>query len=247
MRTGSSVRSPGSDFLTSVTAFCVTSTSSLSVSSSASSLVSSSLSASSASETLMPMSESIDMMSSICSGEVVSDGKNFVELIEGHEAALLGLLDHLLDGGIGQIEQRRRRVRGILLRRVGCLVVFFLVLDLQRLCLAGHSLLPKRAHAGCVAAPAFESLTSFMTRKGRRKRSPPSNRSRRFRTLSPQAIKLRLTLFLQPNHGFGESFRGSGRRRPQHFLIRRSAGTGLKTRRNPRSGPRYRPLPPAGP
>ena len=74
MRTGSSVRSPGSDFLTSVTAFCVTSTSSLSVSSSASSLVSSSESASSASETLMPMSESIDMMSSICSGEVVSEG-----------------------------------------------------------------------------------------------------------------------------------------------------------------------------
>ena len=73
MRTGSSVRSPGSDFLTSVTAFCVTSTSSLSVSS-ASSSFSSSLSASSASDTLMPMSESIDMMSSICSGEVVSEG-----------------------------------------------------------------------------------------------------------------------------------------------------------------------------
>ena len=75
MRTGSSVRSPGSDFLTSVTAFCVTSTSSLSVSSSASSCFSSSLSESSASETLMPMSESIDMMSSICSGAVVSDGR----------------------------------------------------------------------------------------------------------------------------------------------------------------------------
>ena len=73
MRTGSSVRSPGSDFLTSVTAFCVTSTSSLSVSS-ASSSFSSSASASSASDTLMPMSESIDMMSSICSGEVVSEG-----------------------------------------------------------------------------------------------------------------------------------------------------------------------------
>ncbi len=95
--------------------------------------------------------------------------QNFVELIEGHEAALLGLLDHLLDGGIGQIEQRRRRVRRILLRRIRCLVVFFLVLDLQRLCLGGHSLLLKRAHAGCVAAPhALKSLTSFMTRKGRR-------------------------------------------------------------------------------
>ena len=74
MRTGSSVRSPGSDFLTSVTAFCVTSTSSLSVSSSASPSLSSSSPSSSASVTLMPMSESIDMMSSICSGEVESDG-----------------------------------------------------------------------------------------------------------------------------------------------------------------------------
>ena len=36
--------------------------------------------------------------------------QNFVELIEGHEAALLGLLDHLLHGRVGQIEQRRRRV-----------------------------------------------------------------------------------------------------------------------------------------
>ena len=81
--------------------------------------------------------------------------QDFVELIEGHEAALLGLLDHLLDGGIGQVEQRRRRVRRILLRGVRCLVVFFLVLNLQRLCLGGHSLLPKRARAGCVAAPAL--------------------------------------------------------------------------------------------
>ena len=72
-------------------------------------------------------------------------GQHGVELIEGHEAALLGLLDHLLDGGIGQIEQGRRRIGGILLGRVRCLVVFFLVLDLQRLCLRGHSLLPKRA------------------------------------------------------------------------------------------------------
>ena len=74
MRTGSSVRSPGSDFLTSVTAFWVTSTSSLSVSSSPPESLSSSSPSSSASVTLMPMSESIDMMSSICSGEVESDG-----------------------------------------------------------------------------------------------------------------------------------------------------------------------------
>ncbi len=36
-------------------------------------------------------------------------GEHFVELIEGHEAALLGLLDHFLDGSIGKVEQRRRR------------------------------------------------------------------------------------------------------------------------------------------
>src|SRR5437764_392506 len=70
-------------------------------------------------------------------------GQDLVELIEGHEAALLGLLDHLLDGSIRQVEQRRRRVRGILLRGIRCLVVFFLVLHLQRLCLAGHSSLSK--------------------------------------------------------------------------------------------------------
>ena len=72
--------------------------------------------------------------------------QNFVELIEGHEAALLGLLDHLLHCRIGQIEQGRRRVLGVLLRRVRCLVVFFLVLRLQRLCLGGHPLLLNALH-----------------------------------------------------------------------------------------------------
>jgi hypothetical protein len=86
-------------------------------------------------------------------------GQHFIELIEGHEAALLGLLDHLLDGGIGQVEQRRRRVRRILLRGVRCLVVFFLVLHLQRLCLAGHSLLPKRAHARRACRARFQSVS----------------------------------------------------------------------------------------
>src|SRR5436190_1146844 len=79
-------------------------------------------------------------------------GQHFVELIEGHEAALLGLLDHLLDGGIRQIEQRRRRVRRILLGRVRCLVVFFLVFNLQRLCLGGHSSSSRNAlMRGCAA------------------------------------------------------------------------------------------------
>ena len=68
-----------------------------------------------------------------------------VELIEGHEAALLGLLDHLLDGGIGEVEQRRGRIGAVLLGGVRCLVVLFLVLCLQRLCLGGHSVLLQNA------------------------------------------------------------------------------------------------------
>ena len=36
-----------------------------------------------------------------------------IELPIGDVAALLGLLDHLLDGGVGQIEQRQRGVRGL--------------------------------------------------------------------------------------------------------------------------------------
>ena len=60
-------------------------------------------------------------------------------------------------------------------------------------------------------------------------------------------LKLRLTLFLQPNHGFGESFRGSERGHPHHFLIKRCAGTDPKTPQIPRSGPRCHRLPPSGP
>ena len=47
-----------------------------------------------------------------------------VELLIGDIAALLGLLDHLLDGGVGEIEQRQRgigRFRAVLLRRLGVL------------------------------------------------------------------------------------------------------------------------------
>src|SRR4029453_11537990 len=83
--------------------------------------------------------------------------QHFVELIEGHEAALLGLLDHLLDGSIRQVEQGRRGVGDILLRSVGRLLVFFLFLYLQRLCLRGHSLLPKRAlRRGAPDAPVTD-------------------------------------------------------------------------------------------
>ncbi len=88
-------------------------------------------------------------------------GQDFVELIEGHEAALLGLLDHLLDGGVRQVEQRRRRVGWILLRGVRCLVVLFLVFHLQRLCLAGHSSLSKRASCEHAVAARPDLLNSL--------------------------------------------------------------------------------------
>ena len=82
MRTGSSVRSDGSFFsvvasdlvLASTTSRPVSSSSSSSCSSAAFSCSPSSPSASSVSTTLMPISESIAMMSSICSGEVDSEG-----------------------------------------------------------------------------------------------------------------------------------------------------------------------------
>jgi hypothetical protein len=78
-------------------------------------------------------------------------------------------------------------------------------------------LLLKRAHAGNVAAPAFDLMSSRRGKGGANHRHPricvPV-----FATASPQAVKLRLTLFLQPNHGFGESFHGSGGRHPHDFF-----------------------------
>jgi hypothetical protein len=93
---------------------------------------------------------------------------SFIELIEGHEAALLGLLDHFLDGSIRQVEQRRRRFGRILFRSVSRLVVFFLFLNLQRLCLAGHSIAPNALQSGCVTAPD-PKLFDTHDAKGRRK------------------------------------------------------------------------------
>ena len=148
MRTGSSVRSPGSDFLTSVTAFCVTSTSSLSVSSSAVLFLFLAVGVVGLGDVDAHLREHRhDVLDLLRRGLV--GGQHFVELIEGDEAALLGLLDHLLDGGVREIEQGRRRVGGILLGSVRCLVVFFLVLNLQRLCLGGHSLSSRNALHAC--------------------------------------------------------------------------------------------------
>ena len=72
--------------------------------------------------------------------------QNGVDLVVGDVAALFRGLDHLLDAGIAEVEQRQRavgRAFGLLLRR--------LVLGLRRLCLARHlssllDLLGRRRH-----------------------------------------------------------------------------------------------------
>ena len=111
MRTGSSVRSPGSDFLTSVTAFCGD------LDQLVVGLVLGLFLGLFLAVGVLGLGDvdahvgehRHDVLDLLGRGGV--GGQHFVELIEGHEAALLGLLDHLLDGGIGQVEQRRRRVR----------------------------------------------------------------------------------------------------------------------------------------
>ena len=158
MRTGSSVRSDGSFFSVTASDFAFASTTSVPVSSSSSSCSSvafsvspSSPSASSVSTTLMPISESIAMMSSICSGEVDFGRQHGVERVEGDEAALLGGLDHLLDAGVVEIEQRQRRIGralGVLFRG--------LFLHLHRLRLARHCFLldlPGHVAARPIARP----------------------------------------------------------------------------------------------
>ena len=88
---------------------------------------SSASSTSSASMTLMPMSLSMARMSSICSEVDLLGGEDGVQLVIGDKAALLRGLDHLLDGGVGKVEERPVRCldRGRRFR-------FFVFLDLGR-------------------------------------------------------------------------------------------------------------------
>ena len=146
MRTGSSVRSVGSLASDLATAFGATSTSSpdsLS-SSSGSSFSSSSASASSVSTTLMPISFMIgEHVLDLLGGDLLGRHHG-IELLIGDVAALLGLLDHLLDGGVGQIEQRQRTVLlgGLRAVLVGGLGIFWRGrFGLGRCCLGGHAAL----------------------------------------------------------------------------------------------------------
>ena len=126
IRTGSSVRSAGSRASDLASGFGVTSTSSPA-------------SASSSSAPRPPRSSLLGFLGlddvdahlvhhrqhvlDLLGGDLLGrhDG---VELFIGDVAALLGLLDHLLDGGVGEIEQRQRGVRGlraVLFRGLGVL------------------------------------------------------------------------------------------------------------------------------
>ena len=70
-------------------------------------------------------------------------GQNGVDLVMGDVAALLGAADELLDGRVGEVEQRQRRIR-----RLGCLFLgrlFLFFLFRCRLGLARHTSLLGRS------------------------------------------------------------------------------------------------------
>jgi len=87
-----------------------------------------------------------------------------IELFIGDIAALLGALDHLLDGGVGQVEQRQRRIGrlgGLFLRRLTLFLRGNLGLGRDRFdarALACHIRLHERLSLptrGCATSPAF--------------------------------------------------------------------------------------------
>jgi hypothetical protein len=67
----------------------------------------------------MPISDSIDITSSICSE--LTRGQNGVQLIVGDIALFTGFADHLFDGGLAHI----KRMAGILVVRLRVFVRVF--------------------------------------------------------------------------------------------------------------------------
>ena len=140
-----------------------------------------------------------------------------VERVEGDEAALLGGLDHLLDAGIGQVEQRQRGIGsafGVLLRG--------LFLRLRRLHLARHSRL-SWAFLWAFLAYARGSLRHQPAngqKRPRRRRRPESGRQCR-----RNVIKFRLTLNKTAEIDLvfhaGPAFRTGPRSRPPRRPSRR--------------------------
>ena len=121
-------------------------------------------------------------------------GQDRVDLVMGDVAALLGGADELLDGRVGEVEQRQRRVGrlgGLLFRR---LFLFFLFLC--RLGLARHY--PRSSHAGSRSPggrhkrPPYPMQGESNGRKGsaHRRHHPDSPAA----GVSPGPIKPRLTL-----------------------------------------------------
>ena len=94
-------------------------------------------------------------------------GHDFVDLVDGDVAALLGGLDHLLDAGIGEIEKRQRRIgRAFFLLRG-----WFFFFCLGRLCLARHSASPGPSWP---STPARRALSAHGQKGPRRRGAAPN-------------------------------------------------------------------------
>ena len=146
-----------------------------------------------------------------------------VELLVGDIAALLGLLDHLLDGGVGKIEQRQRGIRGLgslLLRGLGFL-------------LRGRCPWPDRLGSCCDRLGAPRSCSPCSS-------SPPAR-------LSPGRHLRRPTLWQLRRHGRGPPGTGRcpyplaivGPPDQRGLTAERSDGPGLTGLRHPNRGSKY--------
>ena len=107
---------------------------------------------------------------------------DFVDLVDGDVAALLGGLDHLLDAGIGEIEKRQRRVR----RAFFLLRGWFFFFRLRRFCLARHPPLLDRPGRPAPGSPRYPAHGQ----KGPRRRGAAPNQ---VISVSSEPAKLRLT------------------------------------------------------
>src|ERR1700722_15293588 len=71
----------------------------------------------------------------------------------------------------------------------------------------------------CRRASRFNPIVTYDEQRAALNIATPAIASNRLRPHSPQAVKRRLTLFWQPNHGFGESFREGDPHHPHDFWL----------------------------